>query len=197
MISPSDSITVHTSPIFQIFFLKKDFSENHGNLVLITTVQVELSKFNFNFDDIRTHFLQVLRDCRQHSSRLMDFVHWAKNAHPLFLTDNIKMDRILTKMFYIAFQVLKVLLIKIYSHLIFYFLLFLFNFTSADIFFHKFLKLYSTLYIWKKDFHHKFSFFNGFTQPPHTPTLLTAKIRLAWQKFDLSRFFKIIMLWWR
>ena len=56
--------------MFQIFF--KDFLENpvnlagHGNLVLITwTVQVELSKLNFNFDDIRTYFLQVLRDCRQ------------------------------------------------------------------------------------------------------------------------------------
>ena len=31
-----------------------------GDLVLITsTVKVELSKFNFNFDDIRTNFLQV------------------------------------------------------------------------------------------------------------------------------------------
>ena len=71
-------------PYFRFFFLKKnkktknkkqqqqqkDFSENpvnlagHGNLVLITsTVQVELSKLNFNFDDIRTYFLQVLRDC--------------------------------------------------------------------------------------------------------------------------------------
>ena len=55
---------------FFFFFKKKDFSENavykpgHGNLVLITsTVQVELSKLNFNFDDIRTYFLQVLRDC--------------------------------------------------------------------------------------------------------------------------------------
>ena len=36
----------------------------HGNQVLITSaVQVELSKLNFNFDDIRTYFLQVLRDC--------------------------------------------------------------------------------------------------------------------------------------
>ena len=46
-----------------IFFLKRDFSEKsrHGNLVGITSnVQVELSKFNFNFDDIRTDFLQVL-----------------------------------------------------------------------------------------------------------------------------------------
>ena len=89
-------------------------------------------------------------------------------------------------MFYIVFQVLKVLLIKIFSHLIFYFLLLLFDFTSADIFFHKFLELHSTLYVWKNDFRHKFSFFNEFTQPPHTPTLLAAKIRLAWQKFFVN-----------
>ena len=62
--------TVHTSPIFQIFILKTRFlgkssKPGHGNLVLITsTVQVELSKLNFNFDDIRTYFLYVLRDCR-------------------------------------------------------------------------------------------------------------------------------------
>ena len=46
----------------------------HWNLVLITsTVElnfqlncwVELSKLNFNFDNIRTYFLQVLRDCWQ------------------------------------------------------------------------------------------------------------------------------------
>ena len=55
------------SPIFQIFslkkerFLRKSSKPGHGNLVLITsTVQVELSKLNFNFDDIRTNFLQVL-----------------------------------------------------------------------------------------------------------------------------------------
>ena len=39
-----------------------------------------------------------------------------------------------------------------------------------DIVFHKFLELYPTL-SQKKDCHHEFSFFNGFTQPP-----LTAKI---------------------
>ena len=61
-----DSTTAHTSPKFQISFLKKRFlrkssKPGHGNLVLITsTVQVELLKFNFNLDDIRTNFLQVL-----------------------------------------------------------------------------------------------------------------------------------------
>ena len=44
-------------------FLRKSSKSGRGNLVLITsTVQVELSKLNFNFDDIRTYFLQVLRD---------------------------------------------------------------------------------------------------------------------------------------
>ena len=58
--------------------------------------------------------------------------------------DNIKMDRILTKIFYIAFQVLKVHLIKIsngYSNQIFYFLLFLLAFTSAYIIFTSFQNL--------------------------------------------------------
>ena len=47
-----------------VILLKKDFSENpvgkhgHGNLVLIE-LQVELSKFRFNYDDMRTNFLQV------------------------------------------------------------------------------------------------------------------------------------------
>ena len=56
----------------RFFFFFKDFSENpvnldgHMNLYLINwTVQDELSKLNFNFDDIRTYFLHVVRDCRQ------------------------------------------------------------------------------------------------------------------------------------
>ena len=41
--------------------LKKNFSENTVNLVLIaSTVQVEFPKFNFNFDDVRTNFFEVL-----------------------------------------------------------------------------------------------------------------------------------------
>ena len=47
-------------------FLRKSSKPGHGNLVLITsTIQVELSKLNFDFDDIKTYFLQVLRDCWQ------------------------------------------------------------------------------------------------------------------------------------
>ena len=51
-------------PYFRFFkkrFLRNCSKPGHGNLVIITsTVQVELSKLNFNFDDIRTNFLQVL-----------------------------------------------------------------------------------------------------------------------------------------
>ena len=42
-------------------FLKKSSKPGHENLALITsTIQTELSKLNFNFDDIRTNFVQVL-----------------------------------------------------------------------------------------------------------------------------------------
>ena len=54
--------SAHTLFMFQIFFFKKIFlrkssKPGHGNLV--PTVQVELSKLNVNFDDVRTYFLQV------------------------------------------------------------------------------------------------------------------------------------------
>ena len=42
-------------------FLRKSGKPGHGNLVLITsTVQVLLSKSNFDFDERRTYFLEVL-----------------------------------------------------------------------------------------------------------------------------------------
>ena len=99
-------------PYFSFFFKERFFRKSskpgHGNLVLITsTVQVELSKLNFNFDDIRIYFLQVLRDCRQITFVMLNGFCLLRKKNPLFL------DRILTKLFYIVFQVLKVLLIKI------------------------------------------------------------------------------------
>ena len=80
-----------------------------------STVQAELSKLNFNFDDIRTYFLQVLRDCCQISFvTLIKFCLLSKKKKPTpFLTDNIKIHRTLTKISYIVFQVLKVFPIKI------------------------------------------------------------------------------------
>ena len=61
---------------------------------------------------------------------------------------------------------------KIRSHQIFYFLLFLLAFTSADIIFHTFLELYSTLSA-KMIFGTNFSSLKDSLKPP---TPLTAKI---------------------
>ena len=97
-------------PYFSFLFKKKRFlrksrKPGHQNLVLITsTVQVELSKLNYNFDDIRTYFLQALRDCQQIAfAGLIRFC-------PL-LTENIeyqvKSNEKYITFFYIVFQVLK------------------------------------------------------------------------------------------
>ena len=98
--------------------------------------------------------------------------------HPPFCTNNIKMDRIPTKIkrkihaLFTLFQVLKVPLIKIckiqHSHHIFYFLLFLLNFTSADIIFHKFLELHST-FSEKKISVMNFPFLTDSLKPSHHP----------------------------
>ena len=85
----------------------------------------------------------------------------------------MKMNRTPTKVkwkntfpFYIVFQVLKVFLIKRSknSHQIFFCLLFLLAFTSADIIFHKFLELHSTLSE-KSIFVTNFSFLNDSLNP--------------------------------
>ena len=98
-------ITAHSSAHISDFFfkfLKKCFKHGHGNLVQITsTAQVELSKLNFNFDDIRIYFLQVLRDCRQNFRHAQWILSVKRKTNeikitPLFLTDNIKMDKILS-----------------------------------------------------------------------------------------------------
>ena len=69
--------------------------------------------------------------------------------------------------FYIVFQVLKVLFIKIckIQPLDLLFLVVFVAFTSEGIIFHKVLELHSTLSEKKKDFCLKFSFFNRFTKP--------------------------------
>ena len=76
------------------------------------------------------------------------------------------------------------------------FLVVLRAFTSADIIFHKFLELQSTLSEKKKDFHQKVSFFNGFTQTLTPPTPKSGKPHKSFLSMlpNLSRFFKIIML---
>ena len=51
----------HISDLKKKRFLRKSGKSGLGNIVLIiSTVQVELLKLIFNFDDIRTTFLQVL-----------------------------------------------------------------------------------------------------------------------------------------
>ena len=116
-----------------------------------------------------TYFFQDLRDCRQISFvTLNGFCLLRKKTTPLFLIGNIKMERILTNIFFIVFQVLKVLLIKIcngYSHQIFYFLLFLLALASVDIISHKFSELHSTLSE-KKIFVTNFPFLTDSLKPP-------------------------------
>ena len=106
--------------------------------------------------------------------------------HPLFLTDNIKMDRIPVKIKWkihcylhciSSFEGNSWIKICKMSHQIFYFLLF---YTSLYIiqhtsFFTNFYNFSSLNIICKKDFRHEFSFFNGSTETL-APTHLTAKI---------------------
>ena len=92
--------------------------------------------------------------------------------------------------FYLIFQVLKVLLIKICKIEppdLFFLLLFLLAFTSADIIFRKYLELHSTLLSEKKYLRQKFSFSNGFTNY-HTPQSLNGQNPLSVTKdfFDAS-----------
>ena len=109
-------------PYFSFLFKKKRFlrksrKPGHQNLVLITsTVQVELSKLNYNFDDIRTYFLQALRDCQQIAFAVFNrFCPLSKitppSPPPLLLTENIeyqvKSNEKYITFFYIVFQVLK------------------------------------------------------------------------------------------
>ena len=99
-----------------------------------------------------------------------------KKPTPLFLTDNIKMDRIYTNQnemknichFYIVLQVLKVFLIKICKTQP-PDLLFLAVFISFYISRYHFSQIFRISFniIWKKAFCHEFSFSNRFTQTPH------------------------------
>ena len=96
----------------------------------------------------------------------------AKNCclTPLFLTDKIKMDRIPTKIKWKIVSLLhciSVIKTCMISHQIFYFLLFLLAFTSADIIFHKFLELHSTSD--KKIFVTNFPFLTDSLKPPPLP----------------------------
>ena len=155
---------------------------------------------NFNFDDIRTYFLQALRNCIDKSIKGQKKTK--KKLIPLFLTDNIKMDGILTKIFYIVFQVLKVLLIKI-CKIQSLDLLFLVVFISFYISRYHFSQVFRTSFniIWKKDFLTNFPFLTASLKPPPPPpeqpkSAKHEKVFLSMLHI-LPWFFKIIMLWWR
>ena len=85
------------------------------------------------------------------------------------------MDGILTKISYVVFQVLKLFFMKMrmIQPLDLLFLVFLLAFTLADIIFHKFLEVNSTLSEKKKIFVTNFHFLT------YPLTRLTTKIRLA------------------
>ena len=91
-----------------------------------------------------------LRDCQQITLILRNRIYLtAKNRclTLLFLTDNIEMDRIPTKIKWKYISLLNCISMKqicMISHQIFYFLLFLLAFISAHIIFHKFLEPHST-----------------------------------------------------
>ena len=91
-------------------FLQKPSKPGHGNLVLITSA-VQL---HYNIRSFKGLCQQII------FFTLNGFFSLSKPPSPspprplpFFLMGNIKMDRILTKIFYIVFQVLKELLIKI------------------------------------------------------------------------------------
>ena len=96
-----------------------------------------------------------------------------KKATSLFPMDNNKKDRILTKFFYIVFQILKVLLIKI-CKIQPLDLLFLVVFISFYIIRYHFSQVFRTSFniIWKKDFFTNFPFLtDSLTPPPPTQPL--------------------------
>ena len=105
-----------------------------------------------------------------------------KKPLPLFLTNNIKMDRILTKIFYIVFQVLKVLLIRICKiHSLD--LLFLVVFISFYISRYHFSQVFRTSFniIWKKYFRYDSLKFSPISHPLKTQNSLSmAKVFCQW-----------------
>ena len=120
-------------------------------------------------------FFQILRDCRQIIFVMPNvFCLLSKKSHPLFLNDNINMDRILTKFFYIVLQVLKVLFIKIckIQSLDLLFVVVFIGFYISRYHFDNFLELHSTLSE-KKFFVTNFPFLMDSLKPP---TSLMAKI---------------------
>ena len=125
---------------FKKIFLRKSSKPGHGNLVL----------YNFNCSSWTFKVKRQLWWCKNlfSSSWQITFVTVngfcpLSNPSPMFLTDNNKMDRILTKRFYIVSQALKVLLIKI-CKIQSLDLLFLFVFISFYISWYHFSQVFRT-----------------------------------------------------
>ena len=166
--------SAHTLFMFQIFFFKKIFlrkssKPGHGNLVL----------YNFNCSSWTFKVKRQLWWCKNlfSSSWQITFVTVngfcpLSNPSPMFLTDNNKMDRILTKRFYIVSQALKVLLIKI-CKIQSLDLLFLFVFISFYISWYHFSQVFRTSFkiISEKNiFVTNFPFLTDSLPPTHRPT---------------------------
>ena len=125
-----------------------------------------------------------VRDCQQ--------ITFAMLTRFYLLSKNPKMNRIPSKikwkihaLFTLYFKFWRYFL---YSHHIFYFLLFLLAFTSVDIF--RTSQIFRTSFniIWKKRFLLQMSFFNRFTQAPHPlndRNLLSVTKKFFWWWYPL------------
>ena len=114
------------------------------------------------------YFLQVFRDCQQITSVTPNGFFRQAIKTPPPVSNGQKMDKILTKIFYIVFQFSQLPLIKV-CKIQSLALLFLVVFISFYISRYDSLQVVRTSFniIWKKDFLHKFYFLNGFIQTPH------------------------------
>ena len=133
-----------------------------------------------------------IRGCQEITSVTFNRFCPLSNSPPLFLMENKKMDTNQNQMkntcsFYIVFQLSKELLIKICKikpqDLLFLFVLL--AFTSADIIFHKYLKLYSPYQ--KRRFSSRVFFFNGFPQPPPLHTFSSQNL------LSINKFFFLML----
>ena len=146
--------TAHTSPIFQfVCFLRKDFSEN----------PVRTREFSSNYLNCSgwTFKVELQRDCRQKTFvTLKGFCLLSKNPTPLFLKGKYQDGYNTNQNFLHCISC--VLLIKIYKiqSLGLLFLVVFINFYISRYHFSKDLRTSFNI-IWKKNFRHKFSFFNG------------------------------------
>ena len=132
----------------------------------------------------------------------MAFVCLAKATHPPVPKGQYQDGQNTNQKCLHLFQVLKVLLIKI-CKIQSLDLLFLAVSVSFYISRYHFSQVFRTSFniVWKKDFHHKFSFLNGFTQtrsppPPYQPKSAKRDKSFLSMLPNLSWFFKIT-LWWR